>query len=110
MTLDELVTAVGEELGILGAGQTFSAEDSAMVKRRYERVRALYWHRGWITWDATDDIPDEAALGIIPLTAYECSVPFGLPKDGNMKQEGERWLADYRKRGYSKKSAKFKAY
>ena len=64
MTLSELVTAVGEELGVIGAGQTMSNEDDAMIKRRYERVRALYSHRGWMPWGASDDIPDEAALAV----------------------------------------------
>ncbi|MCP5086486.1 MAG: hypothetical protein GY952_06765 [Rhodobacteraceae bacterium] len=110
MTLSELAIAVAEELAVLGAGQSLSAEDDALIKRRYERVRLLYGHRGYMHWAATDDIPDGADDGTTLLTAYSCARPFGLPKDPALREEGERLLALYRDRGYPRKTTKFKAF
>ncbi len=110
MTPDELAIEVAEELGVLGAGQSLSAEDQDKIDRRYKQVRALYKHRNWMYWGEDNEIPDGAETGTIMLVAYYCSRPFGIQPDEGLKMQGERDLALHRNRGYPRKSVKRKDY
>ena len=110
MTLPELAQAVAEELGTLGAGQGLSAEDEKLVTDRYYRVRRLYEHRGYMHWSDSDNIPNGAETGVTALVAYYCAKPFGVPRDPQLKADGERDLALYRDRQYPRRPVKFKSF
>jgi hypothetical protein len=56
----DLATEVLEELGVLGVGQTASAEDSQKVQSVIEKVHAEYETEGRVTW-GVDEIPDNVA-------------------------------------------------
>lgn len=96
MTLEELPLAVYADLSISGAGQTVPAEDSAEILTRYEQVRDLYEHRGWFYWDADDDIPNGAALGVSMLVAYHCPPNMGVPISEAGREKAERMIALHR--------------
>ena len=95
-TQDDLVIAVLEELVITGAGEDIEPEDSALVKRRYLRIREELSRRFLVDWDADDDIPDAALAAMALLVADDCAPAFGKPKDAVRAQEGTGRLWDYR--------------
>ena len=95
-TQDDLVQAVLEELVITGAGEDIEPEDSALVKRRYLRVREELERRFLVDWAADDAIPDAALGAMALLVADDCATSFGKPKDAVRAQEGTGRLWDYR--------------
>lgn len=100
-TQSDLVKAVVEELSLVGGGQQISAEDDALIKRRYLRVRGEEARKFTVDWNADDDIPDDALDGIAMLVADRVAPSFGLPRDPERKTMGEELLRDYRETPYA---------
>jgi len=72
----ELYQLVGEELGIIGAGESLSADVSDMISRRAAKVRAWLIEEG-IVYFIDDAIPDAAALPYAQVIAGQCAEAFG---------------------------------
>ncbi len=72
----EMYQLVAEELGIIGAGETLSADVSDMIARRAEKVRAWLVEEG-IAYFVDDNIPDAAALPYAQVIAGQCAEAFG---------------------------------
>lgn len=82
-----LINQVLGNLGVIGAGETPSAEDSATVQERIRPVIAQYIALGIdMSADTTDltDIPDAIFLPLADLIAYECATPFQI---GGVKRQ-----------------------
>jgi hypothetical protein len=101
MTLNELTTAVLEELSVLPSGQVPTAEDAVVVLDAYKRWQRTAQNRQIIDWyDEVEDIPDGAETGV---TLCVCNVvyrKFGTVRDPSWVVEGEAALADYMHNNY----------
>ena len=76
VTNTDLFRIVGEELAIIGAGETLSADVSDMISRRASKVRAWLIEEGLCFW-LDDAIPDAAALPYAQVIAGQCAEAFG---------------------------------
>lgn len=72
----DLYQLVGEELGIIQAGETLSADVSDLISRRAARVRAWLIEEGLCFW-VDDEIPDAASLPYAQVVAGQCAEAFG---------------------------------
>jgi len=72
----EIYQLVGEELAIIGAGETLSADNSDMISRRADLVRSWLVEEGLAYW-VSDAIPDAAALPYAQVIAGQCAEAFG---------------------------------
>lgn len=72
----ELYQLVAEELGIIGAGESLSADVSDMIARRATKVRAWLIEESTAYW-LDDNIPDAAALPYAQVVAGQCAEAFG---------------------------------
>lgn len=96
MTLTDMAIAVLQELRVLHADETPSANDDTLVKARYERWRSLAAKRFLVDWDAADEIPIGAEDAVTLIVAYMCAPAFGKPKDPAMRDDGRTMLYEYR--------------
>lgn len=78
MTRADFITTVAENLGILGTGQSLSNEDSSIISRRMTPVFKRLAKRELTTVANTGDIPDDEALSLADIVAYECATPFSI--------------------------------
>lgn len=84
-TQADLATTVLENLNVLAAGQSMSAEDKDVVLRRLPGVAANL-NASLIAYiPDLDDIGDEFFLPLAAIVAYECCTAFGIT--GAKKQE-----------------------
>ena len=72
----ELYQLVAEELGIIGAGESLSADISDMISRRASKVRNWLIEESLVYW-IDDAIPDAAALPYAQVIAGQCAEAFG---------------------------------
>ncbi len=72
----EMYQLVAEELGIIGAGESLSADVSDMIARRAAKVRSWLIEEG-IVYFIDDSIPDAAALPYAQVVAGQCAEAFG---------------------------------
>jgi len=72
----EMYQLVAEELGIIGAGESLSADVSDMIARRAAKVRNWLIEEG-IVYFIDDSIPDAAALPYAQVVAGQCAEAFG---------------------------------
>lgn len=72
----EMYQMVAEELGIIGAGESLSADVSDMISRRAAKVRAWLIEEASVYW-LDDAIPDAAALPYAQVIAGQCAEAFG---------------------------------
>lgn len=72
----EINQLVGEELGIRGAGETLTADESDLISRRAALVREWLIEEGIVYW-ISDAIPDAAALPYAQVIAGQCAEAFG---------------------------------
>lgn len=109
-TETDLVTQVMQELGINGATDTPSAEDTDLIKTRYEQRLISLVDDNYADWDA-DSIPDQAMPGLVRVIAYEVGPSFGAERSTLMEGPGESWedrgLAMLRR--YMRKKASYEA-
>lgn len=87
MTLQDLKYRVLLRLGVVAAGDSPEADDSATVLLRYNALHALLLAQELIDWDLSEDIPDEFEVAMVPMVAAECARDFGN-LDGNLQIEG----------------------
>lgn len=105
VTNTEMYQLVAEELGIIGAGESLSADVSDMISRRAAKVRSWLIEEG-IVYFVDDAIPDAAALPYAQVVAGQCAEAFGRgPNSDNPYLLGE---TGYRllERHVSQRSAK----
>ncbi len=76
ITNTDLYQLVGEELGLIGAGQSLAAGDRDRIARRAEKVRAWLIEEGLVYW-IDDAIPDAAALPYAQVVAGQCAEIYG---------------------------------
>jgi len=72
----DLYQLVAEELAIVGAGESLSADVSDMISRRASKVRAWLTEEALVYW-IDDSIPDAAALPYAQVVAGQCAEAFG---------------------------------
>ncbi len=72
----EIYQLVAEELGIIGAGESLSADVSDVISRRADLVREWLIEEGIVYW-VSDAIPDAAALPYAQVIAGQCAEAFG---------------------------------
>lgn len=75
-TSAEIYLLAAEELGIVGAGESLSADMSDMISRRAALVREWLIEEGVVYW-LNDAIPDAAALPYAQVIAGQCAEAFG---------------------------------
>lgn len=109
-TSTDLGTQVLQELGIIGAVDTVSAEDAALISTRYQQRLVGLVDDNYADWDA-DSIPDQAMPGLVRVIAYEVGPAFGAERATLMEKSGETWedrgLAMLRR--YMRKKASYEA-
>lgn len=76
VTNTDLYQLVAEELAIVGAGESLSADVSDMISRRASKVRAWLIEEALVYW-IDDAIPDAAALPYAQVVAGQCAEAFG---------------------------------
>lgn len=92
-TQEQLVTLALKQMGVIGAGQSASAEDGADIKSYIPTVMSDLATRNIWAWGDPDTTPDEAALHIADLLGYAAAPAFGLQRD-----EAKRLLSESRLR------------
>ncbi len=92
-TKSELAVAVLQELGVIGAGETPSAEDDVKADFALENVHARLEVRGYTTYEGTewtiDTVPDFAAKTYIIIAANELVNVFGASDSLKLRLEKE---------------------
>lgn len=86
-TAGELATAVLKELGVVGAGQTASAEDSGEVTVRWTSIHAQLRKEGLANFGdgaSTAEIPDWAQEPLVKHVAGKCAALFGHRDQGSI--------------------------
>lgn len=78
MTEAEFIDTVAENVGVLAAGQTLSAEDGAIIRRRMVGVFARLAREELTTVANTNDIPAAESLALADIVALDCAVPFSI--------------------------------
>lgn len=87
MTLQELKYRVLLKLGVVAAGDSPNADDSAVVLIRYQALHNALTSRDLTNWNISDDIPEELELPLVAMVAAECARDFGNP-DPALQAEG----------------------
>jgi hypothetical protein len=72
----DLYQLVGEELGLIGGGQSLAADDQDRIARRAAKVRAWLIEESLCYW-LDDAIPDAAALPYAKIVAGQCAEMYG---------------------------------
>lgn len=92
-TGNELAKAVMEDLGLLEANESPSAEDNAMIKRRYSNILEEMRDEKTVYWE-DDAIPYEAFEAMVGLMRLVVGPSFGVPglvgEDLNNAMEGAK--------------------
>lgn len=87
MLLEDFYRRCLQRLGVLASGETASAEDRALVVETYESVyeeiQARIGTRAY--WTASGDVPDELALPLATIVAYQLTDEFEVPMEKLMK-------------------------
>lgn len=79
-TAAQLRNRVLQELGVLAAGETASADDAALVDAVVADVHAMLDKEVFVSW-ATSAIPDTVMEPLVMIVAARCAGRFGLPPD-----------------------------
>ena len=82
-TNTQMFQLVAEELGLIGAGQSLSADDRDRIERRANIVRAWLIDEGLCYW-LDDAIPDAAALPYAQIVAGQCAEMYGRGPGSDM--------------------------
>jgi len=91
---EELATQVLKELGVVGSGQTASAEDTARVTAVYPSIYEALANRGLASWES-DEIEEEAQLPLAKYVAGKVASSFGFTGQrlAELRGEGQQgWL------------------
>lgn len=82
-TNTQMYQLVAEELGLIGAGQSLSADDRDRIQRRASIVRAWLIDESLCYW-LDDAIPDAAALPYAQIVAGQCAEMYGRGPGSDM--------------------------
>lgn len=91
-TQSALTTAVLEELGAVGSGQTAAAEDTAAVVAKITPSLIELATRNVIYIPDSNDIDDAAFNYLVAYLAEVCAPKFGRPTNQGAKQAAEDML------------------
>lgn len=87
MQIEDFYRRSLQRLGILASGETASAEDRALVvetyESLYEEIQARVGTRAY--WSLGGDVPDELALQLATIVAYQLTDEFEVPMEKVMK-------------------------
>lgn len=92
-TKEQLVLRALRELGVVGAGQSASAEDKQAVSDEIPAVMDDLAFRGVWVWGDPDQIEDRAAVHLAVILANSIA-----PQFGDRQDEAKRLLAETRLR------------
>jgi hypothetical protein len=81
-TRAELVSRTAKRLGVLPAGQSLSAEDSASIDEEIDAMCADLASRRVYDVADDEDIPDEAFVWLADVLAVICAPDFGMSEQG----------------------------
>lgn len=91
-TKRQIATAALEELSMIGAAETPSAEDMDIARRRYDALHSELRDRGLVYWTNTDldtqEIPDEVETAMTFLLASRLARAFGKPEPAEVEDGG----------------------
>ena len=90
MDNETLYKRVAQKLGIVGATDSVSAEDRALIESAYESVHAQLTERDLTSWSVDDTIPDQYTLPLVMMVASALVDDFGLddPRRSQVLLEG----------------------
>ncbi len=74
-TIKDLVKRTLQEMQVLAAGETPSAEDEELVTSKLMSVHAYLRQQGLLRW-TTQDIPDYAEEGYVLMGAFIAQAPY----------------------------------
>lgn len=113
ITNTQLYQIVAEELGLVGPGQSLSADDRDRIERRAVKVRAWLIDEGLAYW-LDDAIPDAAALPYAQIIAGQCAEMYGRGPGSDMPyalgETGFRLLERHVSQRSSKEPVKVEYY
>jgi len=78
LTDADFIDTVADKLGILGAGQTLSNEDAALIRRYRIGTFARVAAELETTVANIDDVPDAQSLALADLVAFDCATAFQI--------------------------------
>lgn len=88
----QLISRALEELGVVGAGQTASAEDTATIDEAIEPVMSDLATRNIYAWGDPDEYDEDAFEHLAVLLANAKSRPYGLVPSEETRLLAERRL------------------
>jgi hypothetical protein len=91
-TRAQLVSRALQKLGVIGAGQSPSAEDSTIVDDEIVPVMSDLSARGIYAWGDPDEIDDEAFVHIADILSNSVAQDFGKPQDEAKQLMAEKRL------------------
>jgi hypothetical protein len=91
-TREDLIARALRKLGVVGAGQSPSAEDSQAVDDEIEPVMADLAARGIYAWGNPDEIDDEAFVHLAAILGNSVANDFGKPEDEAKREYAEMRL------------------
>lgn len=97
----DLVERTAKLLGVIGAGQTLSAEDSASIDAEYPGMVATLEAENIYRVENMAEIEDDAFLWLAHVLAVTCCSDFGLSEEGLAKKGVTRVGAEARLRTIS---------
>lgn len=95
-TETDLATQVMQELLLIDANETPSAEDAAVIIARYHQRLLMLTDEDYSDWmagssTADDVIPDAAMPGLIRVMAFEVAPMFGKGRERLIEANGDTW-------------------
>ncbi len=91
-TRQELIARALHKLGAIGAGQSPSAEDAALVDNEIEPVMADWLARGIYAWGDPAQVEDDAFVHLADILANSVARDFGKPQDETLRMMAESRL------------------
>lgn len=87
MQLEDFYRRTLQRLGILASGETATADDRGIVEETYqavyEEIQARIGTRAY--WSIGGDVPDELALPLATIVAYQLADEFEVPMEKVLK-------------------------
>ena len=77
----EFIAEVLERLGVLAAGQTAEVEDTSRVQELIPSTQAFLKATEAYYWSDVDNIPDDAFMPLVDVTAWMCRGKYGVQGD-----------------------------
>lgn len=89
-TRTQLRDAVLQELRIIGAQETPSAEDAALATQRCQQELEYLAEEGYVQFDIDSTIPGKLFLPLVWVMAYDLKQPYGVvDSDGTLRANHE---------------------